>query len=107
MQTSSGSYNFIQIKKNKIINVYFKLKEPSSICESEFKAYSLLYTSRPQRLLGFLAVRFSQVCTRCILDFKNTSGYFHAFSVLVFLRTGTELRRLMMTYNENTRTQYR
>ncbi len=58
------------------INVYFQ--EPSSICESEFNAYRLLYTGRPQRLLGFLTARFSQVCTRCILDINNTSGHIHA-----------------------------
>ncbi len=39
MQTFSGSYNFIKIKQNKTINVYFQ--EPSSICESQFKAYRL------------------------------------------------------------------
>ncbi len=44
MQTFSGSYNFIKIKQNKTINVYFQLQEPSSICESEFKAYRLPYT---------------------------------------------------------------
>ncbi len=32
MQTFSGSYNFIKIKQNKMINVYFQLQEPSSIC---------------------------------------------------------------------------
>ncbi len=41
-QTFSGSYHFIKIKQNKTINVYFQ--EPSRICESEFKAYRLLYT---------------------------------------------------------------
>ncbi len=97
MQTFSGSYNFIKIKQNKTINVYFLLQEPSSICKSVFKAYRLPYTGRRQSLLGFLSARFSQVCTRCILDIKNTSGHFHASSVLAFLRIGTELRRLMMT----------
>ncbi len=29
MQTFSGSHNFIQIKQNKTINVYFQLQEPS------------------------------------------------------------------------------
>ncbi len=29
MQTFSGSHNFIKIKQNKNINVYFQLKEPS------------------------------------------------------------------------------
>ncbi len=54
LQTFSGSYNFIKINQNKMINVYFQ--EPSSICsicESEFKTYRL-YTARPQRLLWFL-----------------------------------------------------
>ncbi len=37
VQTFSGSYNFIKIKQNKMINVCFQLQEPSSICESEFK----------------------------------------------------------------------
>ncbi len=32
MQTFSGSYNFIKIKQDKTINVYFQLQEPSSIC---------------------------------------------------------------------------
>ncbi len=95
LQTFSGSYHFIKIKQNKTLNVYFQ--EPSSICESEFKAYRLPYTGRPQRLLGFLTARFSQVCTRRILDIKSTSGHFNASSVLTFLRIGTELRRLMMT----------
>ncbi len=36
LQTFSGSYHFIKIKQNKTINIYFQ--EPSSICESEFKA---------------------------------------------------------------------
>ncbi len=40
LQTFSGSYNFIKIKQNKMINVYFQ--EPSSICESEFKALGFL-----------------------------------------------------------------
>ncbi len=40
-QTFSGSYNFTKIKQNKTLNVYFQ--EPSSICESEFKAYRLPY----------------------------------------------------------------
>ncbi len=44
LQTFSGSYNFIKIKQNKMINVYFQ--EPSSICESEFKACRLPYTGR-------------------------------------------------------------
>ncbi len=30
MQTFSRSHNFIKIKQNKTINVYFKLQEPSS-----------------------------------------------------------------------------
>ncbi len=30
IQTFSGSYNFIKIKQNKTINVYFQLQEPSS-----------------------------------------------------------------------------
>ncbi len=70
MQTFSGSYNFIKIKQNKTINVYFQLQEPLSICVSEFKVYSLPYTGHPQHLLGILTARFSQVCTRCILDFN-------------------------------------
>ncbi len=52
LQTFSGSYHFIKIKQNKTINVCFQ--RPSSICESKFKAYSLPYTGRPQRLLGFV-----------------------------------------------------
>ncbi len=103
LQTFSGSYHFIKIKQNKTINVYFQ--EPSSICDSEFKAHRLPYTGRPQHLLGFLTARFSQVCTRCILDIKNTSGNLHASSVLVLLRIETELGRFMMTLNEKTRTQ--
>ncbi len=72
-----------------------------------FKAYRLPYVVHPQRLLGFLTVWFTQVCIRCILNFKNTSGHFHVSSILVFLSIGIELRWLMMTDNENTRTQDR
>ncbi len=94
MQTFSKFNNFIKIIQNKTLKVYFQ--EPSSICESKFKAYRLPYTGRPQRLLGFLTARFFQVCTRCILDIKNASGHFHASSVLAFLSIETELWRLMM-----------
>ncbi len=79
-----------------------------TLSENEkFKAYRLPYVVRPQRLLGFLTVWFTQVCIRCILKFKNTSGHFHVSSILVFLSIGIELRWLMMTDNENTRTQDR
>ncbi len=94
LQTFSRSYHFIKIQQNKTVNIYFQ--EPSSICESEFKAYRLPYDCRPQHFLGFLTARFSQVCTRCTLYIKNTSVNFHASSVLVFLSIGTELRRMMM-----------
>lgn len=44
----------------------------------------------------FWCFRFSQVCTRCILDIKTTSGHFHAFSVLVFLRMCIDKRPMTL-----------
>ncbi|XDV39742.1 hypothetical protein PO909_008933 [Leuciscus waleckii] len=52
-----------------------------------------------RRVLAYFlqSMVLAQVCIRCILGIKNTSGFFHASSVLAFLRIGSELRRLMMT----------
>lgn len=56
-------------------HTFARLAAVNRLSEIEkFKAYRLPYTGRPQRLLGFLTVRFSQVCIRCILDIKNTSS---------------------------------